>query len=101
MKIIGNGSITKCIETAADTTAIYAGKPNKEIIDIMMDRHRSIEKNKTVFIGDNLYTDILFANGAGIDSVLVLTGVTYKEELERELSKPDSGRPTYVFENLS
>ena len=31
-------------------------------------------------IGDNLSTDILFANNSGIDSLLVLSGVTSAEK---------------------
>ena len=42
------------------------------------------ELNKFVMFGDNPTTDISLANNAGIDSVLVLTGVTKNEEEAKE-----------------
>lgn len=54
-----------------------------------------------MFIGDNLYTDIKFANEAGVKSVLVLTGVTYKDQLEANLKLKDSGKPDYICTDLS
>ena len=44
-------------------------------------------------VGDRLDTDILGANNAGIDSLLVLSGVTSVAEL---ISAPHDLRPTYV-----
>ncbi len=53
----------------------YYGKPNINVYNIVFDRYLSdIDKSKILMIGDTMYTDILGANRAGIDSVLVLTG---------------------------
>ena len=107
LKIIGNGSLTKCLEFASETQAIIAGKPNPVIFDILDETHNvshgfiKIEKKDCIFIGDNLYTDIKFANEAGVDSLLVLTGVTYKDNLHECLHKSDSGKPMFIAENLA
>ena len=58
-------------------------------------------------IGDNLSTDILFANNSGIDSLLVLSGVTSAEKAAQIINKDNEaksaqenleleGMPTYV-----
>ncbi|MCZ9338852.1 HAD hydrolase-like protein, partial [Streptomyces sp. TRM76130] len=48
-------------------------------------------------VGDRLDTDIEGAVGAGVDSLLVLTGVT---DGRRLLAAPPHHRPTYVDADL-
>ena len=47
-------------------------------------------------IGDNLNTDIQFAKNCGIDSLMVLTGVTSKEQYESQ----NEIKANYCFESL-
>ena len=49
-----------------------------------------------LLVGDQLETDILGANNLKIDSALVLTGVTQRQDLA---SSPIS--PTFVLDDLS
>jgi len=46
-------------------------------------------------IGDRLETDILGAQNVKIDSVLVLTGISSKEDIERQ-----GTRPTWIAADL-
>lgn len=64
------------------------GKPSKFIIQEILTRI-SLPVNECVLIGDRLETDILMANQNGISSVLVLSGVTKKEELHFSQIKPN------------
>ena len=48
-------------------------------------------------MGDRIDTDILGANRAGIDSVLVLTGISRPKEL---LATSAESRPTFVISDL-
>ena len=67
------------------------GKPYSPIFNAAKKRHTD---GKLVMVGDQLDTDILGANNAGIDSVLMLSGVAP--------SSYESGpQPTYVLEDLS
>lgn len=50
------------------------GKPYQPVYDFA--KRFLNGSQKTAMIGDTLWTDILGANGAGIDSILVLTGVS-------------------------
>ena len=49
-------------------------------------------------VGDRLDTDIEGAVGAGLDSLLVLTGVSQPRDL---VAAPPERRPTYVAEDLA
>jgi hypothetical protein len=52
---------------------------------------------RPLVVGDRLDTDIEGANGGGVDSLLVLTGVTDAAQL---LAAPPQHRPTYVAADL-
>jgi ribonucleotide monophosphatase NagD (HAD superfamily) len=44
---------------------------------------------ETVMIGDNLKTDIPAGSRAGVQTVLLLTGVSRREEVQSHNPKPD------------
>lgn len=65
---------------------LYFGKPFKEIFDFAQ-KVSSSEKDKILMIGDTLWTDVLGAHNAGIDSALVMTGIS------GEFFRKMSGKP--------
>ena len=69
---------------------VIAGKPEKPLMLASIERTKS---KKPIVVGDRLDTDILGANNVGIDSLLVLSGVTSVAELLNAV--PDE-RPTYL-----
>ncbi len=76
----GNGAILAAIQAATDVAPIIVGKPEpimyQQAIALL-----GVDAAKTVAIGDRLNTDILGAVNAGIRSLLVLTGISTREEL--------------------
>ena len=56
-----------------------------------------IGSSRPLVVGDRLDTDIAGARAAGVDSMLVLTGVTDPAAL---LAAPRSARPTYVAADI-
>ena len=98
-KLPGNGSFVKSIEFSSEKEATVTGKPNPKVLDLIASSH-SFEKNDCVFVGDNLFTDILFANNAGIDSLLVMTGVTDEEKYLGLKGGEGVGIPTYITKDL-
>jgi ribonucleotide monophosphatase NagD (HAD superfamily) len=56
-----------------------------------------LELDQMMLVGDNLETDIQCGICAGIDTVLLLSGVTSRKQVEA--ARPEA-RPTWVAEHL-
>ena len=90
----GNGSLVAALRTATGREPdVVIGKPAPGLFTVAAARHR-----RALVVGDRLDTDIEGANRAGLDSMLVLTGVTTARML---LDAPAPLRPTYVASGLS
>lgn len=82
---------------------IYLGKPSPIIYNFMVDTYQDISfiRNKILMIGDTLETDILGAINFGIDSLLVLSGITYMQSLKNSsLIDQSPYYPTYIMKEL-
>ncbi|GAA1696157.1 HAD hydrolase-like protein [Microbacterium sediminicola] len=90
----GNGTLVSAVHTAVGRLATVAGKPEVPIFTEAIERFAA---HKALFIGDRLDTDILGANRAGIDSVLVLTGIDRPKHV---LAAPAGSQPTYILGDL-
>jgi glycerol-1-phosphatase len=91
----GNGSVVQVIATATGVTPVMAGKPEPPLHRESV--LRTGAKNPLA-VGDRLDTDILGAHRVGVDSLLVLTGVT--DPVHAILAAPDQ-RPTYLSQDLN
>lgn len=89
------GAICKMIELAVEKKPVFLGKPNREIIDVAATLF-GIERYEDILcIGDRLYTDIACGINAGIETAVVLTGETKKNDLMNTQYVP-----TYCFESI-
>jgi glycerol-1-phosphatase len=86
----GNGSFVAALRTATDSEPLVAGKPATPLMD---EAQRSADAEKPLVVGDRLDTDIAGAVAAGLDSLLVFSGVSTPQEL---LDATEDMRPTYV-----
>ncbi|MCI1591591.1 TIGR01457 family HAD-type hydrolase [Heyndrickxia oleronia] len=91
----GNGSITSVITVSTQTTPIFIGKPESIIMNQAL-AYLGTAKEDTIMVGDFYETDILAGIRAGMDTLLVHTGVTTKEDL---LNKEK--QPTYSIDSLN
>ncbi|MEU4717888.1 HAD-IIA family hydrolase, partial [Micromonospora purpureochromogenes] len=92
----GNGSLVAALRHALDREPdVVVGKPEAALFATAA---RRAGAGRTLVVGDRLDTDIEGARRAGLDSLLVLTGVSDVPEL---LAAPESRRPTYVAMNLA
>jgi 4-nitrophenyl phosphatase len=89
----GTGALVAFLETCSDVKATVIGKPNTVMFDLALKQLGS-DKRTTAVLGDRLETDMLGAHRAGLEGILVLTGITSLEDLN-----PDN-RPDLVFEGV-
>jgi NagD protein len=81
------GSVAALISRATGVAPYFVGKPNPLMIRSALnaiDAH----SESTVMIGDRMDTDIVAGLEAGLETVLVLTGVTAREDTERHPYRP-------------
>jgi NagD protein len=84
----GCGAIVAMLETATGRRALSVGKPSP----VMMRMARSelgVDASRTTMIGDTMETDILGGVQLGYRTILVLSGGTRREDLERFAYRPD------------
>jgi glycerol 3-phosphatase-2 len=86
----GHGVLVKAIADYAGVEPVVAGKPQRPLLDETV---RRIGGERPLMVGDRLDTDIEGANVVGVDSLLVMTGVTHLGELVA--ATPDL-RPSFV-----
>ncbi|MEU8046661.1 HAD-IIA family hydrolase [Micromonospora echinofusca] len=92
----GNGSLVAVLRTALGRDPdVIVGKPEPALFTTAA---RRAGQGRTLLVGDRLDTDIEGARRAGLDSLLVLTGVSDAAEL---LAAPSHRRPTYVSMDLA
>lgn len=89
------GSMCAMIEASTGKKPKYLGKPYKETVD-MISLITGRKREEIAFIGDRLYTDIAIAVDNGITGILVLTGETSLEDVQKSDIKPD-----LIFESLA
>jgi glycerol-1-phosphatase len=90
----GNGTLVSAVHTAVGRLPVVAGKPEVAIFDEARTRFGA---KHPIFLGDRLDTDVLGARRAGIDSVLVLTGIDRAKQL---LAADKTMRPNYILDDL-
>ncbi|HZG72513.1 MAG TPA: TIGR01457 family HAD-type hydrolase [Chondromyces sp.] len=90
----GNGSLTSVIAVSTQTQPIFIGKPESIIMEQAL-HVLGTSKEETLMVGDYYDTDILAGIKAGMDTLLVHTGVTTKEHLSQY-----DRQPTYTVNSL-
>jgi glycerol-1-phosphatase len=91
----GNGSLVEALRAATGLDpALVVGKPHPALFTAAAE----IGGASPLFVGDRLDTDIAGATAAGLDALLVLSGVTTALDL---LAARDEGRPSWIGRDLS
>ncbi|MTE17208.1 HAD-IIA family hydrolase [Nocardia aurantiaca] len=90
----GNGSMVAALRQASGLEPIVAGKPYAPLMEDALERAGTRD---ALVVGDRLDTDIDGAGAAGLESLMVLTGVSTLEDLR---DQPADRMPTYIAESL-
>jgi len=85
----GAGSLMAAVAAAAEQEPEIMGKPGLALAHTL-EVLTGVSPGETLFVGDRLETDIVMGRRAGMITVLVLTGVTTREELARVRTCPNS-----------
>jgi HAD superfamily hydrolase (TIGR01450 family) len=92
----GNGALVAALSTALDRAPdVIVGKPEP---GLFVEAARRFGAQRALVVGDRLDTDIEGAHRAGMDSVLVFTGVAGARDV---LDAPPDRRPTLLSPDLA
>lgn len=91
----GNGALTSVITVSTGVEPTFIGKPEPIIMEQAL-HALGLSNKETLMVGDNYHTDIMAGIQAGVDTLMVFTGITPFEELAK---LPD--QPTYHVQNLN
>ncbi|MCP5100527.1 MAG: HAD-IIA family hydrolase [Chloroflexi bacterium] len=91
----GAGSLISVIQVATGVAPFFIGKPGPILFTEAMKRLQANKAN-TAMVGDRLTTDIAGGKAAGINTILLLSGVTNPEQLATSTIQPD-----YTLANIT
>lgn len=89
------GAVAAMIEKATGVSPFFVGKPNPLMVRTALN-YLGVHSEETLIVGDRMDTDIIGGVQNGMDSILVLTGVTKPEQIERY-----SYIPTFVYNSVA
>lgn len=84
----GNGSTLAALQASTGVSPLVLGKPHPWLFQEAM-RRMGAEPTSTAVIGDRLDTDIAGGINAGTRTILVLSGISTRSDLDRTSMRPD------------
>ncbi len=96
------GGLAEMVQNLVGKHFIKFGKPDAQMFNFAFahfaDDGVKADRNEVLMVGDTLTTDIIGGNKYGLDTALVLTGNTLREEAPTLISATGI-RPTYILES--
>jgi NagD protein len=89
------GAMAALIETASGVSPFFVGKPNPWMMRSALN-YLDVHSENTVMIGDRMDTDIVAGVESGMETILVLSGVTRREDAARY-----PYQPTRIMESVA
>lgn len=74
------GAMAALIEKASGRSPLFIGKPNPLMMRLALN-HLGVHSENAVMVGDRMDTDIIAGVQSGMETVLVLSGVTRREDV--------------------
>jgi NagD protein len=76
------GAMAALIEKASGVSPFFVGKPNALMMRTALN-FLNVHSENTIMIGDRMDTDIVAGVTSGMETILVLTGVTKEEDVDK------------------
>jgi NagD protein len=93
--VLACGAVAAMITAATGVKPYCIGKPNPLMMRAAL-RRLGVHSEETVMVGDRMDTDIIAGIESGMETILVLSGVTRREEVESF-----AYRPTMIVESVA
>ncbi len=93
-----DGSMVGAIKGCTGREPIVVGKPSPLMIDYLCNKLQLSDRKRICMVGDRLDTDVLFGTENGLQSLLVLSGVTSEAKL---LSDDNTITPDYYTDSIA
>ena len=89
------GAVAALIEKASGVSPLFVGKPNPLMMRMAL-KYLGAHSEGTVMVGDRMDTDVIAGVQSGLETILVLSGITRREDVSRF-----SYQPTRVAESVA
>ena len=89
------GAMAALIEKASGASPLFIGKPNPLMMRTALN-YLNVHSENTIMVGDRMDTDIVAGVNSGMETILVLTGVTKEEDIGKF-----PFLPTYIKESVA
>lgn len=93
--IPGTGTIVASVKVPARREPLVMGKPETNMFRCLQKAH-NLDPARCMMVGDRCNTDISMATNCGMQSLLVLTGVSTLSDVETYKASGDPTQATYV-----
>ncbi|RUS81930.1 hypothetical protein EGW08_010316, partial [Elysia chlorotica] len=102
IRIPGTGCMVSPVSIASGREPIVMGKPAPNMFEVLRKVH-NLDPSRCMMVGDRLDTDIQFARNCGMHSMLVLSGISTIDDIQRpaEIGEETHTRPDFYAENLA
>jgi HAD superfamily hydrolase (TIGR01457 family) len=84
----GAGTIVAAIQTATAVAPVVLGKPEPGLFEVGVQRLGGLALDQVAMIGDRMDTDVLCGLEAGLETILVLTGISTRADVDRYPYRP-------------
>lgn len=81
------GAFAALIEKASGVSALFVGKPNPLMMRMALN-YLGVHSENTVMVGDRMDTDVIAGVQTGMETILVLSGVTRRADVSRFPYRP-------------
>lgn len=91
----GSGALAALIQSASGREPFFIGKPNPLMMRSALN-YLGVHSEDTIMVGDRMDTDIVAGVMNGMETILVLSGVTRKDDVHRF-----PYQPTHIYDSVA